>query len=211
MSLGKMRRLMRSEKSIAMFHISKIIARILLNLPLIMKRTRFLPLFTAAVLSLCGVSCESTDTANAGQYPQDGGYNPYGTPQSQSNYQQYNAPTQPYGQPQAPPSYAQQQPKPPYGSQPPQQNYGQQPYQTYTPPQGYTPSPDYAPPSDYAPDPGSTRSKKSSGQSGGAYTVQQGDTLYRIALDHGTTVSRLKSTNGLTSDLIHPGQQLTLP
>lgn len=195
-----------------MFHISKIIASALLNLPLLMKRTRFLPLFAAAALSLCGVSCESTDTASAGQYPPDGGYNPYGTPQGQSNYQQYNAPTQPYGQP----AYGQQQPKPPYGSQPPQtyppqQNYGQQPYQTYTPPQNYTPSPDYAPPSDYAPEPTGSRGKKSGSHSGGSYTVQRGDTLYRIALNHGTTVSRLKSTNGLVSDIIQPGQQLTLP
>ena len=210
-----MSRLRLGEKSIAMFHISKIIALILLNLPLIMKRTRFLPLFAAAVLSLCGVSCESTDTANAGQYPQDGGYNPYGTPQGQSNYQQYT-PTQSYGQQQAPPSYAQQQPKPHYGSQPSQsypsqQNYGQQPYQTYQPQQGYTPSPDYAPPSDYAPEPSGSHGKKSGGHSGGAYTVQRGDTLYRIALNHGTTVSRLKSTNGLVSDIIQPGQQLTLP
>lgn len=210
-----MRRPSQSEKSIAMFRISKIIARIFLNLPFIMKRVRFLPLFAAALFSFCGASCESTGTADAGAYPQDGGYNPYGTPQGQSNYQQYT-PTQSYGQPQAPPSYAQQQPKPPYGSRPPQtyppqQNYGQQPYQTYQPQQGYTPSPDYAPPSDYAPEPSGTRGKKSGGHSGGAYTVQRGDTLYRIAINHGTTVSRLKSTNGLVSDIIQPGQQLTLP
>lgn len=42
------------------------------------------------------------------------------------------------------------------------------------------------------------------------YTVKAGDTLSSIAQTHNTTVDALKSVNNLTSDLIFPGQQLTV-
>jgi len=42
------------------------------------------------------------------------------------------------------------------------------------------------------------------------HTVQKGDTLYRIARAHGLSVEELKRLNGLTSDLIRPGQVLRL-
>jgi len=45
-------------------------------------------------------------------------------------------------------------------------------------------------------------------QAGQTYTVQSGDTLYEIATKFGTTVSELKSTNNLTSDVIRVGQVL---
>lgn len=45
----------------------------------------------------------------------------------------------------------------------------------------------------------------------GTYTVQRGDTLWRIATRNGTTVSALKSANNLTSDLIFVGQVLVIP
>lgn len=42
------------------------------------------------------------------------------------------------------------------------------------------------------------------------YTVQKGDTLFRIARAHGLSVEELKRLNGLTSDLLQPGQVLRL-
>ena len=42
----------------------------------------------------------------------------------------------------------------------------------------------------------------------GSYTVQAGETLYRIAVNHGMDVGTLKSINGLTSNNISPGMQL---
>ncbi len=43
------------------------------------------------------------------------------------------------------------------------------------------------------------------------YTVQSGDTLSEIALAFGTTVSAIKQTNNLTSDIIYVGQTLNIP
>ncbi|WP_040229012.1 3D domain-containing protein [Bhargavaea cecembensis] len=43
---------------------------------------------------------------------------------------------------------------------------------------------------------------------GATYTVKSGDTLYRIATNHGMSVKTLMSLNGLGSSLIHPGDRL---
>jgi LysM repeat protein len=43
------------------------------------------------------------------------------------------------------------------------------------------------------------------------YTVQTGDTLYRIALKYQLSVEALKAANGLSGDLIYAGQVLTIP
>lgn len=53
----------------------------------------------------------------------------------------------------------------------------------------------------------------SSAPAGGetTYTVQAGDTLYRISRNHNTTVDAIKERNGLNSNLISPGQQLIIP
>jgi LysM repeat protein len=46
---------------------------------------------------------------------------------------------------------------------------------------------------------------------GTTYTVRWGDTLFSIARRFGTTVEAIKTENGLTSDLIIVGQELTIP
>ena len=44
-----------------------------------------------------------------------------------------------------------------------------------------------------------------------AHDVKSGDTLGRIASGYGTTVEFLKKANGLSSDVIRPGQKLKIP
>lgn len=43
------------------------------------------------------------------------------------------------------------------------------------------------------------------------YTVQRGDTLWRIAHSHGTSVSRIKTVNAIRTSRIRPGQVLQIP
>ena len=43
------------------------------------------------------------------------------------------------------------------------------------------------------------------------YTVRSGDSLYRIANQHGLTVDELKELNNLESDILRVGQRLTVP
>ncbi len=46
---------------------------------------------------------------------------------------------------------------------------------------------------------------------GAHYVVRPGDTLFRIAVRYGVSVSRLMAANGLRSTLIVPGQNLAIP
>lgn len=124
--------------------------------------------------------------------PEPAAYDPYGT---QSPYGQapnpYGQPANPYGQaPSAPNPYG--QPANPYGGY--EQGYAQ-PYTQQTP---YVQN---DPPA----------SGGYSGGGGTTYTIQRGDTLSSIARRFNTTVSALKSANGLTSDLIQAGKTLRIP
>ncbi|WP_256841853.1 LysM peptidoglycan-binding domain-containing protein [Ornithinimicrobium cryptoxanthini] len=57
-------------------------------------------------------------------------------------------------------------------------------------------------------------SKASSGKAssgGGSVTVRSGDTLSAISLTHDVSVGSIMRANNLSSAMIHPGQQLTIP
>jgi len=54
-------------------------------------------------------------------------------------------------------------------------------------------------------------SSKSKTGSRGSYTIKKGDTLSAIARKHGTTVSKLKAANGMSSDFIREGKSLKIP
>lgn len=86
---------------------------------------------------------------------------------------------------------------------------------TYTPPGTSSNSPTATPP----PAPSYTQAYSTSTSTyttpttygGGSHTVARGENLYRISLQHGTSVAALKSANGLGGDTIHPGQVLRIP
>ena len=44
-----------------------------------------------------------------------------------------------------------------------------------------------------------------------SYRVRTGDTLYQIALKHGTTVAEILAINSLGGGAIRPGDQLAIP
>lgn len=51
----------------------------------------------------------------------------------------------------------------------------------------------------------------SSGGGGGSYVVKKGDTLSSIARRNGTTVAKIKSANGMSSDFLSIGKSLKVP
>jgi LysM repeat protein len=56
-----------------------------------------------------------------------------------------------------------------------------------------------------------TETTNVTGVEGIAYIVRWGDTLFSISYKYGTTVDAIKEANGLTSDVIIVGQELTIP
>lgn len=57
----------------------------------------------------------------------------------------------------------------------------------------------------------SSADKKVSAASGELYKVKAGDSLEKIAKDHGTTIEAIKKENNLSKDTIFPGQKLSIP
>ncbi len=116
-------------------------------------------------------------------------------------YDPYGQQSNPYGQ--APASNPYGQAANPYGQAP---AANANPYGSYEQPQTSTSTP-----SPYSSTPAYTGGGSSGGGGGGSVTVQSGDTLTSIAKRNNTSVSALRSANGLSGDLIRIGQKLNLP
>lgn len=155
------------------------------------------PLLALAAAALC--SCETLkqtpayDDPYVSNYGNDGGYNPYpglpGTAQTGGGVPAYEPPPAPV---EADP-YAFNAP-----SSPP-------PRSSSSSSTGSSASRSTATKKTTA---SKSTAKKSSGSS---YTVVRGDTLYGIARKRGSSVAKIKATNGLKSDVIRPGQVLRIP
>lgn len=170
------------------------------------QQPRLLLSFALAILLSTAflTSCKTTNNQDGAQYatngqyatyPSDGHYNPYpsgskppATSSTQSQYQQYN---------EAPPS-----PSQPKKSSASASTTKKKKSPTSTSKTDSTTKKKST---------GSTTSKTASSGSGTTYIVKQTDTLYGISRKYHVTVSKLKSTNNLTSDSIHPGMKLKIP
>ncbi len=148
---------------------------------------------SAACLALA--SCENMKNSGssdpyASNYGNDGHYNPY---PGQTGYASPSTPT--YQKPPAP--------------EPPPDPYAFSTPKTTPTTSSSSSTPKKTSSSSSSTSKKSTAAKKSS--SGSRYTIVKGDTLYGIARKKSTTVAKLKSANGLKSDLIRPGQVLKIP
>ena len=84
---------------------------------------------------------------------------------------------------------------------PPPRPSSTSPPPSISPPPSPRPAPTAAPPPAPKPTPPKAR----------YHTVAKGDTLFAISRRYGVSVARIKSTNGLSSDLIRIGQTLRIP
>ncbi|MCM3612171.1 LysM peptidoglycan-binding domain-containing protein [Planococcus sp. MERTA32b] len=57
---------------------------------------------------------------------------------------------------------------------------------------------------------GEEKPKQEAAAEKSSYTVKSGDTLYRIAVNHGISLDQLMSWNGITGHLIYPGDKLVV-
>ncbi|MBU1908597.1 MAG: LysM peptidoglycan-binding domain-containing protein, partial [Verrucomicrobia bacterium] len=71
--------------------------------------------------------------------------------------------------------------------------------------------PEYASSQPQAPSKPKAKAKAAAAEGAEGYTVQAGDSLSKIAVKHGTTVSALREANNLTGDKILVGQKLVIP
>lgn len=156
---------------------------------------RLLPLLGTAVVCALVSSCKSTKNNNTAQtggsyasYPSDGHYNPYPT----GGGQQYTAPQyQEYTEAPPPPPVVTTKPK----SKPSSSSSSRATASSSTSKK-------------------TTKTKSvatKSTSSGKVHVVKSKDTLWGIARKYKTTVSKLKSANGLSSDIIRDGQKLKIP
>jgi len=166
-----------------------------------------LPLLLAAGLGCVALSaCNSTKPKYAqsggggayATYPSDGHYNPYpNAPQGTvTRYQEYT---------EAPPPPPLEEPKP----KPKPKSSGAAPSRT-TASTGSSKTTAKKKPATAATAASKPASTKSTGRAT-VYVVKPKDSLWSISRKYHTTISKLKSANGLTSDLIRDGQKLKIP
>jgi LysM repeat protein len=168
-----------------------------------MKVFRFLPALMMPVLL---ASCKNTKKSGyedpyAANFATDGGYNPYPSGGGGG----YETPAPPVSEP----AYTAPS-KPTYEAPPVADNYA---YTAPSKPAPSTPTPkpktSSSSSSTVKKKPTTTAAKKSS--SSKTHTVSKGDTLYGLARKYGTTVAKIKSANGMSSDLIRLGQKVKIP
>ena len=174
--------------------------------------------FAALALSMASalVSCKTTESGSdyASNYGTDGGFNPY---PGQGAIAQPGS-LLPSSTSSSHPQYAEAPPPPPPGYEMPSSA------PKYTPPPipGSSSSSVKKTTTTYKPSSSSSVAKKTTSTptkkpvakkkpTGSTYTVVKGDTLSAIARKKGTTVAKIKSANGMSSDFLSIGKKLKIP
>lgn len=177
-------------------------------------------LLALSALSLFGVACQNKNIAQSDPY---GAAQPYGTYGGGAAQQDPYASTGEYDnvyQSGGGGTYNNTPAQPQYSggggySQQPSYDYSNTGYNSggYSS-GGYSSGGSYTTPATQPSYSGSSYSGGStySGSAGGSsHTVQRGDTLFNISKRYGTSVSAIRSANGLNGDLIRIGDQLVIP